>query len=68
MKPDVNARTTTSMFRTMTVWPLAPLISTGDSDGFFEGLSSDGLLITIFPLDHVAKNSMKRDFPPAERT
>ncbi|MGB6674734.1 MAG: hypothetical protein WBE34_20080 [Candidatus Nitrosopolaris sp.] len=58
MKPDVNARTTTSMFRMMTLWPLAPLISTGDSGGFFfEGLSSDGLFITIFPLDHVTKNS-----------
>jgi hypothetical protein len=35
------------------------LISTGDSGGFFfEGLSSDGLFITIFPLDHVTKNSV----------
>jgi hypothetical protein len=54
MKPDVNART---KFRTMTVWLLAPLIPTGDSDGSFFGVSSDGLFITIFLSDHVAKKS-----------
>ncbi|MGC2683716.1 MAG: hypothetical protein WA323_17805 [Candidatus Nitrosopolaris sp.] len=53
MKPDVNARTTTSVLRTMRVWPLALLIPTVDSGSF--GVSSDGLFITIILSDHVAK-------------
>jgi hypothetical protein len=54
MKPDVNARTTTSELRIMRVWPIVLLIPTGDSGSF--GVSSAGLFITIFLSDHVAKN------------